>query len=137
MENPFPPIRKRWGFWRGIPKEGSSPLGGEHEMAYFIETKRKKSGKRYYYLVEAHREGKTVVKRRVEKIGSVDRGSPPISEILGEPVVQALILMWKEKGSPRLPITAGITIGQLDKYLYTSGGLLTQEALDIILKGGE
>ena len=103
-------------------------------MAFYIEIMRKK-GKRYYYLVEAHREGKKVTKKRTHRIGSIDRGSPPIVELLGEPVVQALIGLWKEKGRPQLPIMQGITVRDLEKYLYMPGSLLTQEALDIILKG--
>lgn len=105
------------------------------KMPYSIETKKKKSGKRYRYLVETHWEGTKTVKKRVERIGSTIEGSPPIAEIIGEHNAQALILLWNEKGRPPIPISQGITIRDLEKYLYQPRSLLTQEALDIILKG--
>jgi hypothetical protein len=134
MTRELPSTRKRWGFWPQLLPGDLPGVGGlEVKMAFYIVTKTK-SGKRYHYLVQSYRQDKKVVQKRVERIGSIQDGSPPVAELLGEPVTQALIGMWKERGRPRLPISQGITIGDLEKYIYQPRSLLSQEALDVILK---
>lgn len=102
------------------------------EMTIYLVTKRKK-GKKYQYLMVSHREGGKTVTKRAGDIGGTSWNSRPVAELIGEHIARYLIFCWNEKGRPRIPISQGITVGDLEKVLYSPGNKLTQTAQDLIL----